>query len=117
MSGSHYAPEPVGKPNPSAAMSELRREFGAYFDAVANPDAWVREQRSGGEVTQYDLRTVAEREDDRLAQLELRIDNLVDVCEHLAQRVCALEAANKALREAVERHADLLQHYRLQAGI
>ena len=117
MSGSHYAPEPVGKPNPSAAMSELRSEFGAYFDAVANPDAWVREQRSGGEVTQYDLRTVAEREDDRLAQLELRIDNLLDVAERQAQRLRRLEVENVALREAVERHADLLQHCRLTAGI
>ena len=117
MSGSHYAPEPVGKPNPSAAMSELRREFGAYFDAVANPDAWVREQRSGGEVTQYDLRTVAEREDDRLAQLELRIDNLIDVVERQAQRIARLEAKNAAPCEAVTLHADLLQHYRLAAGI
>ena len=117
MSGSHYAPEPVGKPNPSAAMSELRREFGAYFDAVATPDAWVREQRSGGEVTQYDLRTVTEREGEALAQLELRLDNLVDVCERLAQRIMRLEAENTALREAVALHADLLQHYRLEEGI
>ena len=117
MSGSHGAPEPQGKQRPSDAMSELRREFGAYFDAIADPDAWVREQRSGGERTQYDLRTVTEREADADAQLALRIDNLLDAHEHLAQRVSALERENKALREAVSVHADLLQHYRLKAGI
>lgn len=69
------------------------------------------------ERTRYDLRTVIEREGEALAQLELRLDNLVDVCERLAQRIVRLEAENTALREAVERHADLLQHYRLAAGI
>ena len=109
MSGSHYAPEPVGKPNPSAAMSELRREFGAYFDAVANPDAWVREQRSGGEVTQYDLRTVTEREADALAQLELRLENLLDVVERHARRIRALEVENTALRADLDRHAETVR--------
>ena len=122
MSGSHYAPEPPGKPNPSEAFAELRREFGGYFDAIANVDAWVREQRGGepaspDERTQYDLRTVTEREGEALAQLELRLDNLLDVVERHARRIRALEVENKALREAVERHADLLQHYRLAAGI
>ena len=93
MSGSHYAPEPP---------------------ALARPD----------EQTIYDLRTADARENDRLAQLELRMDNLVDVCERQAQRIARLEAENrareaenKALREAVTLHADLLQHYRLTAGI
>ena len=69
------------------------------------------------ERTQYDLRTVPEREAEAQAQLELRLDNLVDVCERLAQRIVRLEAENTALREAVALHADLLQHYRLAAGI
>ena len=98
MSGSHYASEPTGP--------------------FAPPPNWTGGGLSAGnESTHYDLRTVTEREADRLAQLELRMDNLLDAHEHLAQRVYALEAANKALREAVERHADLLQHYRLKAGI
>ena len=104
MSGSHYAAEPPAD--------------GQIYQADTERLAARQWQRGNGdERTQYDLRTVAEREDDRLAQLELRIDNLVDAHEHLTQRVYALEAANKALREVVERHADLLQHYRLTAGI
>ena len=66
----------------------------------------------------------ARTEAEALAQLELRLDNLVDVCERQAQRIARLEAENrareaenKALREAVTLHADLLQHYRLTAGI
>ena len=69
------------------------------------------------ERTYYDLRTAPEREAEAQAQLELRLDNLVDVCERLAQRIVRLEAENTALREAVALHADLLQHYRLAAGI
>ena len=69
------------------------------------------------ERTRYDLRTVTEREGEALAQLELRLENLLDVVERQARRIRALEVENKALREAVERHADLLQHYRLAAGI
>ena len=110
------------------------------------------------ERTRYDLRTVTEREGEALAQLELRLENLLDVVERqarriraleventalradldrhaetvrlttgpvdvaldvaaLTDRVTALEAENTALREAVALHADLLQHYRLMAGI
>ena len=70
------------------------------------------------ERTCYDLRTIPEREaEDVTAQLELRLDNIIDVVERQARRLRALEVENKALREAVERHADLLQHYRLMAGI
>ena len=64
-----------------------------------------------------DLRTGPEREADTIAQLTLRVDNLVDVAERQAQRIARLEAKNAALCEAVTLHADLLQHYRLTAGI
>ena len=98
MSGSHYAPEPTGP--------------------FAPPPSWTGGGLSaGGESTHYDLRTVDAREADRLAQLELRMDNLLDVAERQAQRLRRLEVENVALREAVERHADLLQHYRLEEGI
>ena len=104
MSGSHYAAEPPAD--------------GQIYQADTERLAARQWQRGNGdERTQYDLRTVAEREDDRLAQLELRIDNLLDVAERQAQRLRRLEVENVALREAVERHADLLQHCRLTAGI
>ena len=69
------------------------------------------------ERTCYDLRTVPEREAEAQAQLELRLDNLLDVVERHARRIRALEVKSAALREAVILHADLLQHYRLTAGI
>ena len=104
MSGSHYAPEPPAD--------------GPIYQADTERLAARQWQRGNGdERTQYDLRTVTEREADADAQLALRIDNLLDAHEHLAQRVSALERENKALREAVSVHADLLQHYRLKAGI
>ena len=102
MSGSHGAPPPADGPIYQADTERLTAR---------------RWQRLDDEGTQYDLRTVSEREADALAQLGLRLDNLVDVAERLAQRIARLEAENKALREAVSRHADLLQHYRLTAGI
>ena len=103
MSGSHYAAEP--------------RADGPIYQADTERLAARQWQRLDDEGTQYDLRTVSEREADALAQLGLRLDNLVDVAERLAQRIARLEAENKAPREAVSRHADLLQHYRLTAGI
>ena len=104
MSGRHYAPEPPAD--------------GPIYQADTERLAARQWQRGNGdERTQYDLRTVTEREADADAQLALRIDNLLDAHEHLAQRVSALERENKALREAVSVHADLLQHYRLKAGI
>ena len=104
MSGSHYAAEPPAD--------------GPIYQADTERLAARQWQRGNGdERTQYDLRTVTEREADADAQLALRIDNLLDAHEHLAQRVSALERENKALREAVSVHADLLQHYRLKAGI
>ena len=142
MSGSHYAPEPPSLHRPDEttcsdldAMAAIAAMLGR---ALSDPPAdgpiyqadterlaarqWQR--GNGDERTQYDLRTVTEREADALAQLELRFDNLVDVCERQAQRIARLEAENrareaenKALREAVTLHADLLQHCRLTAGI
>ena len=98
-------------------MSELRREFGAYFDAIADPDAWVREQRSGGERTQYDLRTVTEREADELAALGMRLDNAVDAVNVTALRVSRLEELVAVQRAAIERLADALTVIQLREGL
>ena len=40
-------PEP--KPKPTDAFANLRERFGAYFDAIPDVDAFVKEQRSGDE--------------------------------------------------------------------
>ena len=61
------------------------------------------------ERTCYDLRTVPEREAEALAQLELRLDNLLDVVERQARRIRALEVENAALRADLERHAETVR--------
>lgn len=34
---------------PTVAFAELRNQFGDLFDAIEDPDAWVKEQRRGEE--------------------------------------------------------------------
>ena len=63
--------------------------------------------------TQYDLRTVGERE----AQLALRVDNLIDRDEYRERRIHALDAQVKALETVAAQHADVLQLVRLHLGI
>ena len=46
--------DPDATPKLSDALAELREQYGAYFDAIPDVDAFVREQRSGGG---HDLRT------------------------------------------------------------
>ena len=61
------------------------------------------------ERTRYDLRTVTEREGEALAQLELRLENLLDVVERHARRIRALEVENTALRADLDRHAETVR--------
>ena len=138
MSGSHYAPEPPASlvlrwddVRPLSLAEWMQRvderlaaleEKGLLNRAELRVSELPLPPQQGkptplDEATLYDLRTVTERDADRLAQLELRIDNLLDVAERQAQRLRRLEVENVALREAVALHADLLQHYRLTAGI
>lgn len=58
--------------------------------------------------SRYDLRTADQCEADALAQLALRVDNLVDALEVAARRIDRLEALVAAQRAAIERHADAL---------
>ena len=96
MSGSHYAPEPPAD--------------GPIYQADTERLAARQWQRgSGDERTQYDLRTVTEREADALAQLELRLENLLDVVERHARRIRALEVENTALRADLDRHAETVR--------
>ena len=95
MSGRHYAPEPPAD--------------GPIYRADTERLAARQWQRGNGdERTQYDLRTVTEREGEALAQLELRLDNLLDVVERLAA-VVRLEAENAALRADLDRHAETVR--------
>ena len=105
------APEPPGKPRPSAAMAELRERYGAAFDAaVPDPNTAYS---APDERTQYDLTSPAERE----AELALRVDNLVDALAYEARARQALEAQVKALETGAAQHADVLQLVRLHLSI
>ena len=111
MSGSHYAAEP-------RADGRYTLKDTLYELPAAQPG---RRAHLAAPEPEPDCTVWTKRVEMRLDALEadagLRLDNLVDVAERLAQRIARLEAENKALREAVSRHADLLQHYCLMAGI
>ena len=80
MSGSHHALAPLSLPPHLAA------------------EGWQLKQPYD-ESTRYDLRTLPERNADELAQMALRLDNLLDAVENLTHRVQHLEAKNTALDE------------------
>ena len=99
-------PVPVGTVfKPSDTLAELREQFGPYFDAIDDVDAWVREQRSG----EPDLRTADQVERDDVAALHRRMEALeaivrakVQVGQIDAGRLDALEATVAALVKVLE---------------
>ena len=98
MSGSHYAPEPSENRGPLTVDDLL---------------ATVRDVPG----TQYDLRTVTEREADELAGLGMRLDNAVDAVNVTALRVSRLEELVAVQRAAIERLADALTVIQLREGL
>ena len=62
------------------------------------------------ERTEYDLRTATQHEADALAQLALRIDNLVDALVYTVRRIDVLE-------RTVAAHADRLTVLALKEGL
>ena len=98
MSGSHYAPEPSENRGPLTVDDLL---------------ATVRDVPG----TQYDLRTVTEREADELAALGMRLDNAVDAVNVTALRVSRLEELVAVQRAAIERLADALTVIQLREGL
>ena len=66
--------DPAATPKPSDAFANIREQFGAYFDAIPDVDAFVREQRGGGD--DRDLRTADQRHADELAQLQAELADL-----------------------------------------
>ena len=98
MSGSHHAPEPSENRGPLTVDDLL---------------ATVRDVPG----TQYDLRTVTEREADELAALRLEVAALTDALNYANGRADALERRVKALEEAASRHADALTVIQLREGL
>lgn len=91
MSGSHYAPDPT----PTRVC-------------IGSPDHVL--SGAAPEATDYDLRTVGEREADALAQMELRLDNALDALAYAVKRIDALE-------RTVAAHADALTVINLREGL
>ena len=98
MSGSHHAPEPSENRGPLTVDDLL---------------ATVRDVPG----TQYDLRTVTEREADELAALRLEVAALTDALNYANGRADALERRVKALEGAASRHADALTVIQLREGL
>lgn len=105
MSGSHYAPEPDGKPRPVTLHGG-----GTVFSAENLQAAGCT---VNDETTRYDLTPPAERE----AQLALRVDNLIDRDEYQDRRIATLEAQVTALAAALDHMADRVTVFLLRAGL
>ena len=73
--------DPDTTPKPSDAFTNVRDQFGAYFDAIPDVDAFVREQRGGGD--DRDLRTVDQRIDERLKAIEAALSAQANVLQVL----------------------------------
>jgi hypothetical protein len=122
---------------PADAFANLREEYGAYFDAIPDVDAFVREQRGGEDAAEwldasgapaalearnwqrvnmpgaptspYTLTPWPESVDKRLARLDLELSRLREANDYLAGRVAALEADGRTWRDTLEAHGDALQ--------
>ena len=103
MSGSHYAPDPW-----RYGLEDTIYEMTPVTSVTSPPPA---------EATQYDLRTVTEREADELAGLGMRLDNAVAAVNVTALRVSRLEELVAVQRAAIERLADALTVIQLREGL
>ena len=106
MSGSHNGQPPA--PDARYNRDAMTAAAAAFNRAAAAPPA---------EATQYDLRTVTEREADELAALRLEVAALTDALNYANGRADALERRVKALEEAASRHADALTVIQLREGL
>ena len=64
-------PDADPRPTMQETFANIREKFGAYFDAIPDVDAFVREQRGGGD---RDLPTADQRHADELAELRERLE-------------------------------------------
>ena len=93
-------------------LAELRTAL-----RVSGHGSAARIEPPPAEATQYDLRTVTEREADELAGLGMRLDNAVDAVNVTALRVSRLEELVAVQRAAIERLADALTVIQLREGL
>ena len=98
--------------SPADAFANLRERFGAYFDAIPDVDAFVREQRGGAPAapaSPYTLTPWPQSVDARLARYEAALSRLTEANEYLTRRVEALEADGRTYRAALDAQGDALQ--------
>ena len=69
------------------------------------------------ETTQYDLRTLPERDADELAALRVEVARLADALNYANGRADSLERRVNALEDAASRHADALTVIQLREGL
>ena len=93
-------------------LAELRTAL-----RVSGHGSAARIEPPPAEATQYDLRTVTEREADELAALRLEVAALTDALNYANGRADALERHVKALEDAAGRHADALTVIQLREGL
>ena len=121
---------------PADAFANLREQFGAYFDAIPDVDAFVREQRGepdtewlnasgapaalearnwqrvnmpAAPASPYTLTPWPQSVDARLARYEAALSRLTKANEYLTRRVEALEADGRTYRAALDAQGDALQ--------
>lgn len=106
VSGSHYQPAPPSDGRYS--LEDTIYEMPPVLRGTAHPEHVL--SGAAPEATDYDLRTVGEREADALAQMELRLDNALDALAYAVKRIDALE-------RTVAAHADALTVINLREGL
>jgi uncharacterized coiled-coil protein SlyX len=108
-------------------MEQIEKDIAVINDAVvyqanlvAALDSRLAELRTALRVSGHGSAARIEpppAEADDIANLRLRIDNLVDALEVAARRIDRLETLVTAQRAAIERHADALQVLMLRGAL
>jgi len=73
-------PDPDPRPTMLDTFANIREQFGAYFDAIPDVDAFVREQRGGDEP---DCTVWTKRIDERLTAIEAALHTQANMLQVL----------------------------------
>jgi hypothetical protein len=101
-------PDADPRPTMQETFANIREKFGAYFDAIPDVDAFVREQRGGATPTApaYTLMPWPQSVNQRLARYEAELSRLRDAHERQAQ---ADTERLEAIESVLHSQANMLQ--------